>query len=140
MKIDQLQLQSCELIPKQLANGRLYVSKKYKMAVHLCCCGCKEEVVTPLSAVDWAFTLRNGGPSLSPSIGNWSFPCRSHYWVRGGKIQWAQDMSNARIKEIQKADKQIKSAHIQQKNQQRSLINLITRNIRQAIEWLKSNL
>jgi hypothetical protein len=27
--------------------------------------------------------------TLDPSIGNWSFPCRSHSWLRGDRIVWA---------------------------------------------------
>tara|TARA_R110002110_G_scaffold383342_1_gene594819 strand:+ start:475 stop:897 length:423 start_codon:yes stop_codon:yes gene_type:complete len=140
MRISQLQLQRCELIPNKLSSGTLYVSKKYQTAVHLCCCGCKEEVVTPLSAVDWTFTIKQGGPSLSPSIGNWSFPCRSHYWVIGGRVQWAGDMSKTRIKKIQEADRQLKNSYIQHKNQQHSLIKLLTRFAKQAHKWLKSKL
>ena len=35
--------------------------------------------------------------SLHPSIGNWSFACRSHYWVRNNRVQWAEDWSKERI-------------------------------------------
>jgi hypothetical protein len=35
--------------------------------------------------------------SLDPSIGNWSFPCRSHYWIRNNKVRWAENWSQARI-------------------------------------------
>ena len=26
--------------------------------------------------------------SLNPSIGNWSYPCRSHYWIKGNRVVW----------------------------------------------------
>lgn len=32
---------------------------------------------------------RDGSVSLSPSIHVTSFPCRCHYWVRHGRIIWA---------------------------------------------------
>lgn len=27
--------------------------------------------------------------SLRPSVGNWSYPCQSHYWLRRGRVEWA---------------------------------------------------
>lgn len=35
--------------------------------------------------------------SLDPAVGNWSFVCRSHYFIRNGAVLWAGDMSNAAI-------------------------------------------
>lgn len=26
---------------------------------------------------------------MAPSVGNWSFPCRSHYWIDQSRIRWA---------------------------------------------------
>ncbi|MET8893193.1 DUF6527 family protein [Streptomyces albogriseolus] len=58
--------------------------------VHLCCCGCGNKVVTPLSPTNWSLTFDGDSISLSPSIGNWSYPCRSHYWIRANTAQWAE--------------------------------------------------
>lgn len=30
---------------------------------------------------------------LRPSVGNWSFPCQSHYWIDNGRVRWAGRMS-----------------------------------------------
>ena len=27
--------------------------------------------------------------SLDPSIGNWNFPCQSHYWIDRNRVRWA---------------------------------------------------
>jgi len=35
--------------------------------------------------------------TLDPSIGNWSFPCRSHYRIRNNRVRWAAPMSRERI-------------------------------------------
>jgi hypothetical protein len=35
--------------------------------------------------------------SLDPSIGNWSFPCQSHYWIRNNRIKWAPKWSREQI-------------------------------------------
>jgi hypothetical protein len=79
-----------ETIPETIEAGTLYVSIPYATAVHACLCGCGEEVVTPLSPVDWALTFDGETVSLSPSIGSWSLPCQSHYWLRRSQVVWAE--------------------------------------------------
>lgn len=78
-----------EHIPEVLQPGRIYVSVTYATAVHKCCCGCGHEVVTPLSPTDWTLIFDGRTVSLDPSIGNWSFPCQSHYWIRRNTVKWA---------------------------------------------------
>jgi hypothetical protein len=65
-----------EDIPETLDPGVLYVSMRYATAVHLCCCGCEREVVTPFSPAQWKMTFDGEGVSLHPSIGSWALPCR----------------------------------------------------------------
>lgn len=80
--------------PAQLDDGVLYVSIDYSTALHLCACGCRSEVVTRLDPHGWSMTYDGVSISLYPSIGNWSFPCRSHYWIRpGGRVEWARTWS-----------------------------------------------
>ena len=86
-----------EFIPDVIEEGKIYVSVEYATVVHKCCCGCGKEVVTPLSPTDWKLIFDGKTVSLDPSIGNWGFPCRSHYWVRNNRGVWAEDWSQARI-------------------------------------------
>jgi hypothetical protein len=86
-----------EFIPEVIEERKIYVSIKYATAVHKCCCGCGKEVVTPLSPTDWKLTFDGRTVSLDPSIGNWSFPCRSHYWVRNNRARWAEVWPQSRI-------------------------------------------
>ena len=78
-----------EEIPRELEEGVLYVSIHFATAVHRCCCGCGQEVVTPLSPTDWQLAFDGRSVSLYPSIGNWSLPCQSHYWIRRDIVEWA---------------------------------------------------
>jgi hypothetical protein len=78
-----------EYIPKDVQEGVLYISMQYRTAVHACACGCGEKVVTRLSPKDWRLTY-DGTVTLDPSIGNWNFPCRSHYFIRKNQIIEAQ--------------------------------------------------
>ena len=84
-------------IPEQLNDGVLYVSIRFGTVVHRCACGCGEEVVTPLGPVEWKLTYDGRTVSLAPSIGNWSFPCKSHYWIDEGNVRWARGFSEAEV-------------------------------------------
>jgi hypothetical protein len=86
-----------ELIPDKLEDGIIYISNRYSTAVHKCCCGCQEEVVTPLSPTDWKLIFNGKSISLYPSIGNWSFNCKSHYWIRNNRVIWAKKWSKKEI-------------------------------------------
>lgn len=86
-----------DYIPDVLQEGTLYISIKFATALHKCCCGCGHEVVTPLSPRDWKLIFDGETVSLDPSIGNWSFPCQSHYWIRRNKVVWARRWSKREI-------------------------------------------
>jgi hypothetical protein len=86
-----------EYIPDELDDGTIYISIAYATAAHKCCCGCGEEVVTPLSPTDWKLTFDGGTVSLFPSIGNWSFACQSHYWIERNRVRWAPCWSREEI-------------------------------------------
>ena len=58
--------------PDTLAPGILYVSFEYGSAAHSCCCGCGEEVVTPLTPTDWNITYDGETITLHPSVGSWT--------------------------------------------------------------------
>ncbi len=44
-----------EFIPETPDDGIVYVSNQYNVAVHRCCCGCGEKVVTPQLPGDWLY-------------------------------------------------------------------------------------
>ena len=80
-------------IPEQLDDGVLYVSIQFGTIIHRCACGCGQEVVTPLGPAEWRLTYDGRTVSLAPSIGNWNFQCRSHYWIENGNVRWARGFS-----------------------------------------------
>lgn len=81
-------------IPDQLEYGVLYISIEHCTAIHKCICGCGNEVVTPFSPTGWNLTFNGKTISLNPSIGNWNFECKSHYWITKSKIKFAWVQSN----------------------------------------------
>jgi hypothetical protein len=99
-----IQHEFTELIPNVLQKDTLYVSIKYQTAVHLCACGCGNKVVTPISPADWALIFDGDTVSLYPSIGNWQFPCQSHYWIRSNKIIWSKKWTPKEIERGRQRD------------------------------------
>ena len=101
-----------DLIPDEISPDTLFISLEYGTCVHLCGCGCKNEVVTPLSPSDWKLTYDGETISLHPSIGNWSFDCRSHYFVKNNKISWCKDSGDALTRQAQRASEQPKNKSV----------------------------
>lgn len=97
MKLEVIEVGFVEFIPATLAEGVLYVSMTYGTTVHLCACGCGNKVVLPLSPAEWRLTYDGVAISLHPSVGNWEFPCQSHYWIRGNEISWAPQWTKRQI-------------------------------------------
>ena len=114
-----------EFIPKELENGILYVSIKFKTAVHLCACGCGIKTVTPFSPTDWKLTFDGITVSLNPSIGNWGFPCKSHYWITKNEIKWSTKWSDEEIEHGRQLNKRNKEKYYSQKHQNSSREGLI---------------
>lgn len=77
-----------EFIPEQMEHGKLYISLKYQVANHLCACGCGNQTVTPLNNKGWVLHYSKMVATLAPSIGNFSYPCKSHYFIVNNKINW----------------------------------------------------
>ncbi|MEV7398626.1 DUF6527 family protein [Aeromicrobium sp. NPDC092404] len=96
-KVERYTHEFVEFIPDALLPGVLYVSTTYATTAHLCMCGCGFEVNSPISPQQWCVIFDGRTVSLSPSIGNWSFECQSHYWLDRGRVDWAATWSRERI-------------------------------------------
>jgi hypothetical protein len=79
-----------EYMPDVFEPGKLYISKKFDVAIHICLCGtCGLQVVTPLGDGEWNILEHESGKvSLSPSIGNYQYPCKSHYIITKNKANF----------------------------------------------------
>lgn len=91
-------------IPEILDDGVIYISFEYATAIHNCCCGCGRQVITPFSPTDWKLIFDGKTISLSPSVGNWNFPCQSHYWIRNNIVEWAPRWTKEQIALGKKSD------------------------------------
>ena len=97
MKTEHFALQSVHYMPKVLEAGILYVSEEFHTAAHLCACGCMQKVRTPLGPTEWTVRADVRGPTLRPSVGNWQLPCRSHYLITNGNVQWSNKWTEKQI-------------------------------------------
>ncbi|WP_367184553.1 DUF6527 family protein [Ferrimicrobium sp.] len=77
----------------------------YGIVTHKCCCGCGNKVVTPLTPTDWKLIYDGQSVSLDPSVGNWSLPCRSHYWITNGRVYWSAQWAQKTVDEARSRDR-----------------------------------
>jgi hypothetical protein len=133
-RTDTLRPEFVEFIPGTIESGTLYISRKYRTASHLCCCGCGNKVVTPLNTSGWKLTEEFGAVTLYPSIGNWSFPCQSHYWIRRNGIEWAPKWSRREIEDGRVRDRFAQQRHFDQPPDVAAAPTLW----RRFVDWLKS--
>ena len=104
-----------EYIPEQLEERVLYVSMRFGTVVHRCACGCGEEVVTPLGPAEWRLTYDGRTISLAPSVGNWSYRCRSHYWIDEGRVRWARGFSEDEVALVRQEARERRMGYYQTK-------------------------
>lgn len=116
MKADAFRLMQVESFPRPMDAGILYYSQRFNVVGHACACGCGREVITPLSPVQWALRPGRLGPTLRPSIGNWQFPCRSHYWITNGAVEWSYQMSEAKIREGREFNARLRERYFEEQN------------------------
>lgn len=115
-----IKLARVQYIPKYPEPGILYVSEEFEAAVHLCACGCGAKVSTPLGPTEWSLTETTTGPSLYPSVGNWQFPCKSHYWIFGGEIRWAEEWTPEQIEAGREAEDQRRQRYYEERDRQQT--------------------
>ncbi len=109
MKLKSIRPEFVDYVPEDLREGVLYISIRYASATHKCACGCGELVVTPIKPTDWTLKWNGAAVSLSPSIGNWSFHCQSHYWIIENRIVWSRKWSSREITIGRERDRKAKS-------------------------------
>ncbi|GAB1360168.1 hypothetical protein M2138_002033 [Dysgonomonadaceae bacterium PH5-43] len=123
-----------EIIPDTIEDGVLYISLKYCTAIHKCVCGCGNEVVTPISPTDWKLIFDGKTVSLSPSIGNWSFNCQSHYWIKRNEIVYAREWDKEEIQFGRTNDKKRKAKYYNKENES---VSSVTKRPKKKKRWKK---
>ncbi len=115
-----------EFVPNNIETGMIYISMENAVAIHKCACGCGQEVITPFSPTEWKLIFDGKAVTLNPSIGNWSFACRSHYWIKRNRILWAERWSQAKIEQNRSYDKALKVKYYNQSTEVDTSLDVIS--------------
>tara|TARA_R110000787_G_scaffold52497_1_gene123545 strand:- start:74 stop:484 length:411 start_codon:yes stop_codon:yes gene_type:complete len=91
-----------ERIPVNLENGVVYHSEDFELAGFLCPCGCGHRItlLVPDSHQVWS---HNGLATINPSVGVFDAPCKSHFFIRAGAVDWLSAFSGAQATSIMEA-------------------------------------
>jgi hypothetical protein len=75
---------------QDMEEGKVYISMRYRTSAHKCMCGCGELTIMPIGdkGVRWLLTENNGRVTFAPSVANWGFSCRSHYYITDNNVKW----------------------------------------------------
>lgn len=79
--------QAVERIPKLLNDGVVYHNEGFQLAALLCACGCGHRI-TLLVPDSHQVSSEGGLATIRPSIAVCDAPCKSHYFVTAGKVEW----------------------------------------------------
>ena len=93
MKRYNMKIAFVHRVPSQIEEGVLYICLDCDVVVHKCACGCGEKVVLPLAPEHWQLYY-DGDVTLSPSIGNYQYECKSHYFIRKSQVIWVDSEDN----------------------------------------------
>jgi hypothetical protein len=86
--------QSVERIPKLLNSGVVYHSEEYEIGALLCACGCGHRV-SLLVPDSHQITSEGGMATIRPSIAVCDAPCKSHYYISAGRVEWLPAFSES---------------------------------------------
>lgn len=138
MRRTSIEHEFVEYVPSELAEGILFVSIPYATAVHRCACGCGNKVVTPITPADWQLLFDGDTVSLAPSIGNWGFPCRSHYWIKRDVVRWSDAWSDEQVAAGRQRDDRGREAYFAQREGTKAgLAASVSRPVRHRLNRLR---
>lgn len=83
-----------ERIPKQLNANVVYHSEEYELGALLCACGCGHKVML-LVPDSHQIVSAAGLATVRPSIAVCDAPCKSHYYVTAGRVEWLPAFSDS---------------------------------------------
>lgn len=102
MRLNSLETVFVHRVPDKIEEGILYVCMECNLVVHLCPCGCGEKVVLPIDSNQWILSYDGSGITLLPSVGNYQFKCKSHYYIRNSEVVWIPKTKQSQKKKRQK--------------------------------------
>ena len=83
-----------ERIPDDLKEGIVYHNVEFELAAMLCACGCghRVDLLVPDSH---QISSASGLATIRPSVAVCDAPCKSHFFITGGRVEWLQAFTKA---------------------------------------------
>ncbi|HEX4156489.1 MAG TPA: DUF6527 family protein [Acidobacteriaceae bacterium] len=91
--------QAVERIPKLLSDGVVYHNEEFQLAALRCACGCGHRI-TLLVPDSHQVSSKRGLATIRPSIAVCDAPCKSHYFVTAGKVEWLPAFTQAQASNV----------------------------------------
>lgn len=127
--------QAVDRIPKQLSSNVVYHSEEFELGALLCACGCGHRVML-LVPDSHQVISENGMATVRPSIAVCDAPCKSHYFITAGHVEWLPAFSDALATSVMR--NQIARHAIRDTNPRRSFRSRVWAAIGRAYSKLKS--
>ena len=86
-------------IPKELRPGVVYHNADFELGALLCACGCGHRVDLLVPDSHQIFSS-NGLATIRPSIAVCDAPCKSHYVISAGQVEWLPAFSETHAKSV----------------------------------------
>ncbi|UFW85071.1 hypothetical protein BjapCC829_34900 [Bradyrhizobium barranii] len=91
--------QAVERLPKQIDYRVLYHSEEFEVAALSCACGCGHRVML-LMPDSHQVSSQDGMATVRPSISVCDAPCKSHYFISAGQVEWLPAFSTAQASNV----------------------------------------
>ncbi|MES0039793.1 DUF6527 family protein [Mesorhizobium sp. M0046] len=91
--------QLVDRIPTDMREDVVYHTEEFELAGLLCACGCGHRItlLVPDSHKVWD---EGGFATIRPSVGVFDAPCKSHYVISAGDVQWLPAFTAAQAARI----------------------------------------
>lgn len=119
-----------ERLPPQVGPFEFHYSRRFEMVALACACGCDHRVM--LNLLDQHQLVIEGGlPTVTPSILVSDAPCLSHFFIRRGQVEWAQQWSKTTVDKVMQS--QVRR-HIEQDKKRKPKASFLHR----CADWFMS--
>ena len=119
-----------ERLPPQVGPFEFHYSRRFEMAALACACGCGHRVM--LNLLDQhQLVIADGLPTVTPSILVSDAPCLSHFFIRRGQVEWAQQWSKETVHRVMQS--QVRR-HVEQDKKRKPKASFL----RRCADWFTS--
>jgi len=122
-----------ERLPPQVGPFEFHYSRRFEMAALACACGCGHRVM--LNLLDQHHLVIEGGlPTVTPSILVSDALCLSHFFIRRGQVEWAQQWSKKKVDMVMQF--QVRR-HVEQDKKRKPKPSFLRRSVDWFMSWFE---